>query len=137
MILHTSERMREIWDKYSYHAGLKNPTGSYKMFLRVFLYTGPYKIQGVLYFLLDSNNCYYASQKRTQKRPAEKSCRKDLQERTVEKTCRKELQKRTAIFILMFVLSNKSSNCVNLLNTSFSQSQNARYARTPCTYFDT
>ena len=50
MILHTSERMREIWDKYSYHAGLKNPTGSYKMFLRVFLYTGPYKIQGVLYF---------------------------------------------------------------------------------------
>ena len=100
MILHTSERMREIWDKYSYHAGLKNPTGSYKMFLRVFLYTGPYKIQGVLYFLLDSNNCCYASQKRiaektcrkeVQKRPAEKTYRKDLQKRLSEKNCRKEL----------------------------------------------
>ena len=34
----------------------------------------------------------------------------------------------------MFDLSNKSSNSANLLNTSFSQSQNARYARTPCIF---
>ena len=67
--------------------------------------------------------------KELQKRSAEKTCRKDLQNRTAEKSCRKDL---LDIFTLMFVLSNKSSNSANLLNTSFSQSQNARYARTPC-----
>ena len=55
--------------------------------------------------------------------------RKELQKRPAKKNCRKEL---LDIFILMFDLSNKSSNSANLLNTSFSQSQNARYARTPC-----